>query len=162
MKRARFLVIFFLLLALFEVPLLLPAVDQNVIMPINGALTSAAGAALRLLGEKVNLTGTMISGSCFAVDLKNGCNGIEATLFLVAAVLAFPAAARERVLAAIAGAALIQVVNFIRIMSLYLLGCYRRSWFDAFHLAVWQSIIFALAVGVFMVWTRRVTAAHAR
>lgn len=162
MKRARFLILFFVLLALFEVPLLLPAVDKNVIVPVNGVITAISGAMLRLLGENVSVAGTVISGSCFAVDLKNGCNGIEATLFLVAAVLAFPAPPKQRVLAALAGGVLIQAVNFIRIISLYLLGCYQRGWFDAFHLAVWQSIIFALAVGVFMLYTRRVTAAHAR
>jgi exosortase H (IPTLxxWG-CTERM-specific) len=161
MKRIRFLVIFFVLLALFEIPLLLPAVDQHVIVPLNTAITTLSGAMLRLVGENVRTTGTVISGSCFAVDLKNGCNGVEATLFLVAAVLSFPAPPRQRLIAALGGAALIQGVNFIRIMSLYLLGCYRRSWFDAFHLTVWQSIIFALAVGVFMLWTRRVTAANA-
>jgi exosortase H (IPTLxxWG-CTERM-specific) len=161
MKRVRFLVIFFVLLALFEIPLLLPAVDQHVIVPLNTAITNLSGAMLRLIGENVRTTGTVISGSCFAVDLKNGCNGVEATLFLVAAVLAFPAPWRQRLIAALAGAALIQGVNFIRIMSLYLLGCYRRSWFEAFHITVWQSIIFALAVGVFMLWTRRVTAANA-
>ena len=160
MKRVRFLVIFFVLLALFEIPLLIPVVDQKVIVPLNGAITAASGAALRAVGENVRVAGTVISGSCFAVDLKNGCNGLEATLFLVAAILAFPAAARERLGAAFIGAALIQAVNFVRITSLYLLGCYRRSWFDAFHLAVWQSIIFALAVGVFILWTRRVTTAQ--
>ena len=159
MKRVRFLVIFFALLALFELPLLVPAVDANVIQPLNTVITSASGALLRVVGENVRTMGTVITGSCFAVDLKNGCNGVEATLFLVAAVLAFPAPPKQRIIAAIGGAALIQGANFIRIMSLYLLGCYRRSWFDAFHLTVWQSIIFALAVGVFMLWTRRVTAA---
>lgn len=161
MKRARFLIIFFVLLALFELPLVLPAVDEAVIVPLNSTITTISGATLRAVGENVKVAGTVISGSCFAVDLKNGCNGIEATLFLMAAVLAFPAPMKQRVIAALAGGALIQGVNFIRIMSLYLLGCYQRAWFDAFHLAVWQSIIFALAVGVFMLYTRRVAAAHA-
>ena len=162
MRKARFLLLFFLLLAAFEVPLLVPAVDDRLIGPLNAGLTTAAGAALRLMGEEVRTQGTIISGSCFAVDLRTGCNGVEATLFLVAAILAFPAPLRQRFAAAMVGALIIQAINFIRITSLYLLGCYRRSWFDTFHLAVWQSIIFALAVGLFMIWTRRVTAAHAR
>lgn len=162
MRKARFLLLFFLLLAAFEVPLLVPAVDDRLIGPLNAGLTTAAGAALRLMGEEVRTQGTIISGSCFAVDLRTGCNGVEATLFLAAAILAFPAPLRQRFAAAMVGALIIQAINFIRITSLYLLGCYRRSWFDTFHLAVWQSIIFALAVGLFMIWTRRVTAAHAR
>jgi exosortase H (IPTLxxWG-CTERM-specific) len=162
MRKARFLVLFFLLLAAFEVPLLIPAVDDHVITPLNEGLTAAAGVVLRAIGQDVRTHSTVISGSCFAVDLRTGCNGVEATLFLVAAILAFPAPIGQRFLAAAAGAFVLQTINFIRITSLYLLGCYRRTWFDTFHLAIWQSIIFALAVGLFMIWTRRVTTAHAR
>jgi exosortase H (IPTLxxWG-CTERM-specific) len=162
MRKTRFLVLFLLLLVAFEVPLLIPWVDTHVITPINRGLTAGAGAVLRTIGEEVRVQGTVISGSCFAVDLKTGCNGVEATLFLVAAILAFPARARDRLLGALTGILIIQAINFIRVTSLYLLGCYRRSWFDTFHLAVWQSIIFALAVGLFMIWTRRVTTANVR
>ncbi len=162
-RRVRFLVVFLILLVIFEVLLLVPAVDQFVIAPFTASLATAASVVLNAMGEGVHVTGTVIAGHCFAVDLKTGCNGIEATLFLVAAVIAFPAARlRDRALVAIAGAGALQAVNFVRIASLYLLGCYQRRWFDAFHLAIWQSIIFALAVAMFVAWTRRVTAVHAR
>lgn len=163
MKRTRFLLLFFGLLAAFEVALLVPAVDTHVIKPVTRQIATVSGGFLNLIGENVRVTGTVIAGKCFAADLKNGCNGVEATVFLVAAILAFPAATlRERFTVAMGGAAAIQFANLIRVVSLYLLGCYRRSWFEMFHLAVWQSLIFALAVAVFMIWTRRVTAAHAR
>ena len=103
----------------------------------------------------------MIGGGCFAVDMHNGCNGLEASLFLLAAVLAFPATLRMRLAGVVLGAAIVQLANLIRIVTLYLIGCYRPAWFEAFHLQIWQTIIFATAVGFFLLWTRRATTADA-
>ena len=46
---------------------------------------------LRALGEPVVADATRLRSSAFTVDVKNGCNGVEAMLILVAAVRAFPA-----------------------------------------------------------------------
>lgn len=161
MRRVRFVVVFLLLLALFEVPLLLDPVDRHVIRPFTAAIASLSGATLRAVGEKVTVSSTVIAGTCFAVDIKNGCNAVEATLFVIAAVLAFPATWKSRAGAVVAGTLVLQVANLIRIVTLYLIGCHRRSWFESFHLAVWQSIIFAVAIGFFLIWSRRATLIHA-
>jgi exosortase H (IPTLxxWG-CTERM-specific) len=161
-KRIRFLVLFAILIVAFEVPLAFDPVDVHLVLPFTRVLTSVSGGILRLVGERVVVSGTTIAGACFAVDIRNGCNGLEATLFLVAATLAFPAAWRQRLIGAAAGAAAIQAINLVRIVTLYLIGCHRRSWFDAFHLAVWQTIVFACAVLLFAAWSRRVTLADAR
>jgi len=160
-KRVRFLVLFAVLIIAFEVPLAFETVDENLVLPFTRALTSVSGGALRAVGEQVAVSGTTIAGACFAVDIRNGCNGLEATLFLVAATLAFPAPWRQRLIGAAVGAVVIQGVNLIRIITLYLIGCHRRAWFDTFHLAVWQTIVFACAVLLFVAWTRRVKLADA-
>jgi len=100
----------------------------------------------------------MIAAPCFSVDIQNGCNGLETTFFLVAAVLAFPASWRQRVMATVIGTILIQMVNLIRVASLYLVGCHRPQWFASFHLAIWQTIVFATAVLFFAGWSRRAVA----
>jgi exosortase H (IPTLxxWG-CTERM-specific) len=153
--RARFLLVFFLLLALFEIPLLLEPVDRTLVQPFTRGIAVVSGAVLNLFGADVRVAGTMLLSPCFSVNINNGCNGLEATLFLVAAVLAFPAPPKARLLAATTGVALIQSVNLIRVLSLYLIGCHRREWFETFHLAIWQTIIFAVAILYFAHWTRR-------
>ncbi len=150
-----------MLLALFEIPLLLDPVDRTVIRPFTAGIAAVSGATLHLFGEAVRVEGTVISGSCFAVDIKNGCNGAEATLFVIAAVLAFPATWRSRVAAVVIGGLILQIANLIRVVTLYLIGCHRRAWFESFHLAVWQSIIFAVAIGFFLIWSRRAKLVHA-
>ena len=153
--RARFLLLFFLLLALFEIPLLLEPVDRNFVQPFTAGIATVSGATLNLFGANVNIAGTMLLSSCFSVNINNGCNGLEASLFLLAAVLAFPATGRDRAIAALFGFALIQGVNLVRVISLYLIGCHQREWFETFHLAIWQTVIFAIAILYFVAWTRR-------
>ena len=152
--RVRFLLVFFLLLALFEIPLLLEPVDRTLVQPFTRGIATVSGALLGFMAQDVEVAGTMILSPCFSVNINNGCNGLEATLFLLAAVLAFPAPPRARLAAALTGVLLIQGVNLVRVLSLYLIGCYRREWFDTAHLAVWQTIVFAVAILFFARWTR--------
>ena len=159
-RRGRFLLLFFVLLVLFEVPLLLRPVDETLVRPFTRGIAVVSGAILNAIGQSNTVSETVIAGSCFSVNINNGCNGLEATLFLAAAVLAFPATARDRLIGAGVGIVLIQAMNLVRVISLYLTGCYRRDWFDAMHLTVWQTIIFAIAIFYFAQWTRRIAAAN--
>lgn len=160
-RRIRFLLLFLLLLVVFEVPLLLRPVDRHIVRPFTTALATVSGGLLNAIGTPVKVSGTTISGGCFAVDIHNGCNGVETMLFLSAAVLAFPATVRQKLAGVVIGSAVIQAVNLVRILSLYLLGCYRRSWFEVFHLSIWQTIVFGVAIACFVIWTRRAVPTHA-
>ena len=155
-RQVHFLVRFVLLLIAFYALVLPKPVDRAVIVPYTAAITAASTGVLNLLGEGVHRIGTVISGPLFVVDVKNGCNGIEAMVFIAAAMIAFEAPAALRVLGIVAGSVAIQVLNLIRIVSLYWIGAHRRQWFEAFHLAIWQSVIFVAAILVFLWWTSRV------
>lgn len=161
MARVRFLVTFLILLAVFEFSLLIEAVDRQAILPFTSSIAVVSGSIIRVAERDVRVSGTTISAPCFAVDIRNGCNGVEATLFVLAAVLAFPAAWIRKFLGVLIGAAIIQLANLIRVVTLFLIGCRHRAWFDTFHLAVWQTAIFGLAVGFFVLWSRRSVQANA-
>lgn len=153
-EQKKFLLKFAILLVAFYALVAIRPVNDGVVVPFTGLLVKASTAILRLLGEPVVAAGTVIRSPLFAVDVKNGCNGIEATLLLVAAMLAFPAPAKSRALGLAAGLAAIQVVNLFRIVSLFWLGAHRRDVFDLFHAAIWQTILILLAVGIFLAWGR--------
>ncbi len=161
MPRVRFIVVFLLLLAIFEFALLIDVVDRDVVIPFTSSIAIVSGAIIRIIHPGLHVIGTTISAPCFAVDIRNGCNGVEATLFVVAAVLAFPASLPKKLIGVVIGTALIQLANLVRVVTLFLIGCHRRAWFEAFHLAVWQTAIFALAVGFFIVWSRQSVPANA-
>ncbi len=157
MPRVRFIVIFLVLLAAFEFTLLIDTVDRSVVRPFTSSIATVSAGIIRWNVRDVRVSGTTITAPCFAVDIHNGCNGLEATFFVVAAVLAFPATWARRAIGVVVGTMLIQLANLLRVVTLFYIGCRHRAWFDTFHLSVWQTVIFALAVGFFIVWSRRST-----
>jgi exosortase H (IPTLxxWG-CTERM-specific) len=156
-RQTRFLLVFAVLLIAFYAVITIDAVDRHVVLPFTAALARISGAALNLIGEKVTVAGTVISGARFAVDIRGGCNGLEAVVFVCAAMLAFQAPLKKRIVGALAAAIILEALNVIRIDSLYLLGVYHRNIFEMFHLAVWQTLMFGAAVLLFLIWTSKVT-----
>jgi exosortase family protein XrtM len=90
------------------------------------------------------------------VNINNGCNGVEAMLILLASIVAFPASMKARAVGLLLGAIAVQVLNAIRIVTLYLLGAYQPRLFDMFHTAVWQVLIILSAIAFFLLWSARV------
>jgi exosortase H (IPTLxxWG-CTERM-specific) len=155
-----FLVKFGALLLLFYIAVSLRPVDAHVIVPFTRGITEISGAVLRMVGQKVVVTGTIIAGT-FAVDIHNGCNGIEAIVFVCAAMFAFDAPIMKRILGALAAAIILQSLNIFRIVTLYLIGLKWPKIFETAHLAIWQTLMFAAAVFLFLAWTARVAPRNA-
>ncbi len=155
-RQTRFLFKFSGLLILFYVVVSPAPVDRAVIAPLTRGLSAVSASVINLLGQDATRSGTVIQNSRFAVDIKNGCNGIEAVVFLCAAIFAFDASIRARLAGVLAGVLAIQILNVVRIVTLFLLGIYRRDLFEVFHLAIWQSLIFGAAVFIFLYWTSKV------
>lgn len=162
MQRAQtlFLLKFFGILVAAYLLVAWKPVNDGVIVPFTAAIASASGVVLRAIGQDVTVQGTTIASQQFAVNINNGCNGVEAMLILLASIVAFPARASARVAGLILGALAVQLLNEIRIVSLYLLGAYQPKLFDIFHTAVWQVAIILAAVGFFLLWSGRVAPAR--
>lgn len=160
MKARSFLIRFAVILAVLYLPLTLQQVDSAVVAPFSRAIAVVSGALLNVLGQGVVVTGVVLSAAGHAVSIQNGCNGIEAIVLLVAAILAFPATWRQRLIGLVAGIALIQVLNLARVVTLFLINRYHPQLFELFHLAVWQTVIGGATVALFYVWTTRVHAAQ--
>jgi len=130
--------------------------NDHVIVPYTAFLARTVGHLLNLTGQALTVQGTVVASSRFGMDVRNGCNGVEAMALLIAAIVAFPASIRDRMQGLGVGMVFVQVVNIIRLCTLYFLGAYYRSVFDLFHTAVWQSVIILITVVFFLVWSGRV------
>jgi exosortase/archaeosortase family protein len=73
-------------------------------------------------------------------------------MLLSSAVFAFPAAWQMKALGILGGAAIIQVVNLFRFITLFYLGQYSMPWFDFAHAYVWESLIVLDTMVVFWYW----------
>ncbi len=160
-REITFLVLFLALLGGSFALLSVNWVNDRVVEPFTAVVARASGVGLNLLGQKVTLQGTEIHGPRFAVNIRNGCNGVEAMLIFIAAVLAFPASWRSRLVGLVLGVAAIQVVNLVRVIALYLTGVYFPKLFDASHTVVWQSIVILFGVLLWILWANRWAAPEA-
>ncbi|MDL2717971.1 MAG: exosortase H [Acidobacteriota bacterium] len=152
--QKKFLIRFVIALGVFYLLVAIQPVNDRVVVPFTGLLVRISTALLAAIGENAQSAGTVIQSPAFAVDVKNGCNGIEAALLLVSAMLAFPATGKQRALGIAGGLAVIQAVNLFRIVSLFWLGVHHRNVFELFHAAIWQTALILLAVGIFLAWSR--------
>ena len=159
--EVRFLLTFLLVLAGSFALIAWRPVNDGVIEPFTGQIAKASGVVLRAIGQDVVRTGTMLRSPRFAVNIRNGCNGVEAMVILLAAIVAFPAPWRARGIGLAVGAVAIQVVNLVRVVALFLTGAYLPRFFDTSHTVVWQSLVILSAVLIWIFWARRVAPVRA-
>src|SRR5690606_4976668 len=127
-----------------------------VVKPFTGLLADISGYLIAVLGREIQTSGVIIYDvkTSFAVMIEAGCNGIEATILLVAAVLAFPAPWKNKLYGLLIGFAAIQALNLVRIVSLFFLGLWNETAFEWAHLYIWQALIMLDAIVVFLLWIR--------
>jgi len=148
---ARFLAL--LILAYFVVAS--HPVNDRIIVPFTAGVARVSASILRALGEHVTVSGTEIRSDRFAVEIENGCNGVETALLFGAAVLAFPAPWRRRVAGLLLGFLAIEAINLVRVVTLFWIGAHRPALFGPSHTVLWQSIVVLCGVLLFLVWASR-------
>jgi exosortase H (IPTLxxWG-CTERM-specific) len=156
----RFFVVFIVLLAVLFGLELTPWVQAWLVVPWTNALAAISTALVTLFDHDVVASGNVIrSGSNgFAVSIEAGCNGVEATLVLLAAILAYPAPWGYRFIGLGIGVVAVQALNVVRVISLFYLGQWNFTVFEWAHLYVWQALIMLDVLIVWLVWVRRVPA----
>lgn len=131
-------------------------VNEHWVNPYTERIARASGFFLNVLGEETRVNGTLLtSARPFAVNIYTGCNGLLATSIYLSAVLAFPAPWRSRAIGAALGIPAIQLINMVRILSLYYIGVFWPRIFRAAHGYVWQSIVILLSMVVWIYWAER-------
>lgn len=152
----RFVATFLLILtALFTLEMLNP-VQEHVITPFTSMLARLSAVLILPFDDAVIAYGKVLQfkDSGFAVSIEAGCNGVEATIVLIAAICAFPAGWGIRLVAIALGFLAIQVLNILRIISLFYLGDWNLEYFSWIHLYLWPALIMLDVMVVFIVYLR--------
>lgn len=153
---SRFILLFvFLVVLLFGLELYQP-VQQMLVIPWTQLLALMTGKIMLWFDPDVIVQGKVISSSLtgFSVSIEAGCNGVEASLILVAAVLAYPSPWDMKFTGVVFGIIAIQLLNLLRVISLFYLGQWDMQWFEWAHLYIWQVLIILDALIVFIIWMR--------
>jgi exosortase H (IPTLxxWG-CTERM-specific) len=154
-RQILFLVSFVVLLGGSFTLLSLNSIDRIFVVPFTALVARVSGVLLDLIGQDVTMYGTQIASPRFAVDIKNGCNGLETVAVFGSAVLAFPAPWRQRLTGFVLGVIAIQAINLVRVIALFLTGAYFPRLFDSAHTVIWQTIVVGFGVLLFLIWASR-------
>jgi exosortase H (IPTLxxWG-CTERM-specific) len=152
----RFFVLFLVLLAVLFGLELTPPVQEWFVVPWTNTLARISAGLVTLFDPDVIANGKVLrsTSNTFAVSIEAGCNGVEATLVLLAAMLAFPASWARKAFGLVAGIAAVQGLNVVRVISLFYLGQWNREVFEWAHLYVWQALIMLDVLIVWLLWVR--------
>jgi exosortase H (IPTLxxWG-CTERM-specific) len=152
----RFFVLFMtLLVGLFSLRITKFGTEY-VTVPFTGVLADISAFLIKAFDADVVSYGIIIQSlsTGFAVQIAPGCDGIEAVIILVSAILAFPSPWKHKLIGIGIGFVAIQALNLVRIISLFYLGQWNQTWFDWFHLYLWQALIVLDALAVWLIWLR--------
>lgn len=126
------------------------------IIDLNGLYTKGVvvvtSTVLKIMSIPSTYQGSIIQLPSISLDVKFGCNGLEAVMIYSVAVIAFPAAWKKKILGIVAGLIIIQVINILRIASLAYSGIHFRRLFEYIHIYVAQGLMIAISLGVFFIY----------
>jgi len=131
--------------------LLVPCVDRGFYAYLC-ANAWVSSALLNACGQPTHAVGLEIRAGQFGIAVRRGCDAVEPSWFLCAAVLAFPAPWRRKLVGMLAGVALISVLNLARIVSLYFVGRYWPRVFAVAHLELWPAAFIIVTVLFWLGW----------
>src|ERR1700761_7308136 len=111
------------LIVLLYALLALPAADQALYHYLQANAWLSNGI-LNLLGQGTHVSDVTIASSTtpFAIAIRRGCDAVEPTWLLCAAILAFPGPWKRKLAGMLAGIVILQMLNLVRIVTLYLIG----------------------------------------
>ena len=126
------------------------------VVPWTNALASICAGIVKIFDSHVIAQGNVLRSvdNGFAVSIEAGCNGVEATIVLIAAILAFPASWKHKLIGLVVGIIAVQGLNIVRVISLFYLGQWNFDAFEWAHLYVWQALIMLDVMVVWLLWVR--------
>jgi exosortase H (IPTLxxWG-CTERM-specific) len=114
-----------------------------------------SGQILQFLGTEVSVRGNTIGGGGFAVQISPECDAVQLCAVLLAAIVSFNAPLRHKAVGMVLGVVWLESVNFVRIVSLYLVGAARPGIFQTAHETIWPVILIAITLATWVFWARR-------
>ncbi len=134
---------------------------EYISMPLNRQIAVISAALINVGDSDAVATGTQICSNSGAVDIKEGCNGLYATVILLAGMVAFPASWRQRAIGILLGTVALFVINLIRVITLFYLSASHPELFQEAHMFIWQFAIIIIAALLWLVWYDKIVSREA-
>ena len=152
--EARFLILFLVILGVSFTAVALRQVNDALVTPYTAVIARVSGGVIRVFGEEAAVSGCVVSSPRFAVTIYNGCNGLITSLIFISGVLAFPARWSAKLIGVVGGLLSIQLINLVRIVSLFYIGVFLPEHFNDAHIFIWQSLVILAGISLWIVWAQ--------
>jgi exosortase H (IPTLxxWG-CTERM-specific) len=156
-RATRAFVFVFVIAALAQFAILLATPIHPLVDGFSGDLAAASAGLIQAFGGTCIRHAAVLTNPArsFAMEVRDGCNGINVVVLLWAAILAYPASLKWKLIGLGGGLLAIQILNLFRLISLFYLGQYSFSIFEFAHLYLWELLIIIDAMAVFSLWIKR-------
>jgi exosortase/archaeosortase family protein len=119
-------------------------------VPLREATAQVTLTLLHLIGFECVRFGTILyHPGGFGYEISRGCTGFVPAALIATAVLAYPASIRNRTWGILVGVPTFLLLNFIRLVHLFVIGVWWPARFDVAHEVVWQGV---MMLSTFIIW----------
>jgi exosortase/archaeosortase family protein len=154
MSIKRFAISYLALMGTFF--FLIGFVPLQKVLDLNGLYTKgvvmATAKVLGTMSIPCTSEGSLIRLPSILLDVKFGCNGLEAVMIYSVAVIAFPSPWKKRLIGIAAGFSILQTINILRIAFLAYSGIHFKTLFEYIHIYVAQGMMIAISLGIFFIY----------
>ena len=115
-------------------------------------LAWTTGGVLSWFDPTVSVAGSVVAIQGFVANIVPACTGLFTTTIFLSAVLALPSPIKQKLYGVLLGIAGILAFNWVRIVTLLLIGAYLPDALDFMHLVVWRSLLIFFALFLWLRW----------
>lgn len=148
----KYVGIFAILMILFQGICLLPQAEVFIGW-IAIAYAQISAIVLTAFGMQTTAQGaTLLFGNATILTVERACSGIEFSVVLLAAVLAFPCGWKKKSIGLAIGLSALIAVNILRVISLYWVGVKNPGVFHRMHEHWWSIGITMATICILAAW----------
>jgi len=149
----KFLLGFAGCMILFYIVYLSPFFVDHFGRPLLAAQAKISSLLLNVFGQDTTAVKDVITGDDFSISIKNGCDGLETLAIMLSGIVVFPIALRLKWPGLLYGTLALMLLNFGRIVALYLVGKnFSQNVFDFLHEQGGFVIFTVLGVFLWIIW----------
>lgn len=148
----KFIGIFFGVIAMYYLVIMLTG--NSFFDPYINFSAWLSSKVLSIFTKDITNNGAMLGSLKFVIVLSFGCEGTEPLIIFLAGVLAFPIAAKYKLIGGLLGFLFIYFLNILRIILLFVIGNISPTAFEMFHTEIFPVLFIVLALIVWLYWLK--------
>jgi len=149
--------IFAFSIALFFFILISHTLDKYFVFPFTVLVAKTSAVILQITGFQTSVEGTYLRSPEASLNIGTGCNGIEAVVIFISAILAFPARLKSKLAGLVLGFIGIFVINQTRVVGLFLVNLYASQHLDLAHTYIGQTYVIISGLALWILWAEKVS-----